>query len=61
MNISKTNWTLIVTILITVGNAVVPFVPVSVQAVVTTLLLAVASIFHISDVNTAAASAPKTQ
>ena len=59
-NISKTNWTLIVTILITIGNAVVPFMPVPVQAVVTTILLAVASIFHVNDVNTAAASAPKT-
>jgi hypothetical protein len=60
MNLSKTNWTLMVTILITIGNAVVPFMPVDVQAIVTTILLAVASIFHISDVKTAAASAPKS-
>lgn len=60
MNISKTNWALIVTILITIGNAVVPFMPVPVQATVTTILLAVASIFHVNDVNTAAASAPKS-
>jgi uncharacterized membrane protein YGL010W len=59
MNISKTNWTLIVTIIVTVGNAVVPFMPAGVQATVTTLLLALASIFHVSEVNTASASAPK--
>jgi len=61
MTISKTNWTLIITIVITVGNAVVPFMPVAVQATVTTILLAVASIFHVSDVKTAAAGAPKSQ
>jgi hypothetical protein len=57
MNISKTNWTLIVTILLTIGNAVVPFMPSNVQAIVTTILLAVATIFHIDDVKQAVASA----
>jgi hypothetical protein len=57
MTISKTNWTLIITILITVGNAVVPFMPVSVQATVTTILLALATIFHVDDVKQAVASA----
>jgi len=59
MNISKTNWTLIITIVVTIGNAVVPFMPAGVQAIVTTILLAVASIFHVSDVKTASA-APKS-
>jgi hypothetical protein len=59
MSISKTNWTLIITIVITIGNAVVPFMSPQVGATVTSVLLIVAGIFHISDVNTAAASAPK--
>lgn len=57
MNISKTNWTLIVTILVNVVNAIIPFMPTAVQATVTTILVAVASIFHVSDVNNAVASA----
>lgn len=57
--LSKTNWTLLLTIAITILNAVVPFMPTALQATVTTLLLAAASIFHISDVKIAAASAPK--
>jgi hypothetical protein len=57
MNISKTNWTLIITILITVGNAIVPFMPVAAQATVTTILLALATIFHVDDVKQAVASA----
>jgi hypothetical protein len=61
MNISKTNWTLIVTILLTVGNAVVPFMPANLQAIVTTILLAVATIFHIDDVKTAVAQAKAPQ
>jgi hypothetical protein len=57
---SKTNWILVLTIVLTAVNAVVPFMPASVQAVVIIVLSAVASIFHISDVKTAAA-APKPQ
>lgn len=61
MSISKTNWTLIITILITIGNAVVPFMPVGVQATVTTILLALATIFHVDDVNKAVAAAKAPQ
>ena len=49
------------TVAVTIINAVIPFMPASVQAVVTTILLAVASIFHIDDVKIASASAPKPQ
>jgi|HubBroStandDraft_4_1064222.scaffolds.fasta_scaffold235612_2 hypothetical protein len=56
---SKTNWTLLLTIVLTLANAAVPFMPADVQATVTTVLLALASIFHIDDVKTAAAAAPK--
>ena len=59
MNMSKTNWTLLVTILLTVINAVVPFMPAPVQAIATTILLALASIFHIDDVKIAVSSAPR--
>lgn len=54
---TKTNWTLIITIAVTIGNAVIPFMPVDVQATVTTILLAVASIFHVTDVQKAVAQA----
>lgn len=57
---SKTNWILVLTIVLTAVNAVVPFMPSSAQAVVIIVLSAVASIFHISDVKTASA-APKPQ
>jgi hypothetical protein len=52
--ISKTNWTLVVTILLAVGNAVVPFMSDATAAVVTTILGALAMIFHVSGVNRAA-------
>lgn len=57
MNISKTNWTLIVTVVIAIGNAVVPFMSAGVGATVTSVLLIVAGIFHVSDVQQAVASA----
>jgi uncharacterized membrane protein YGL010W len=57
---SKTNWTLVITIVLTVANAVIPFIPTGVQATVTTILLAVAAVFHIDDVKIASASAPKS-
>jgi hypothetical protein len=57
MNISKTNWTLIVTIVIAIVNAVVPFMSAGVGATVTSVLLIIASIFHVSDVKTAVAQA----
>ncbi len=55
MTISKTNWTLIVTIVIAIGNAVVPFMSAGVGATVTSVLLIVAGIFHVNDVKTAVA------
>ena len=58
---SKTNWTHVVTIVLAVANAVVPFMPAAVEAVVVVLLQALATIFHVSDVQTAAAAAPKSQ
>jgi len=57
MNISKTNWTLIVTVVIAIGNAIVPFMSAGIGAIITTILLAVAGIFHVSDVNNAVAAA----
>lgn len=52
--ISKTNWTLIVTILLTIGNAVVPFMNPATQATVTTILGTLAILFHVNGVNKAA-------
>ena len=52
--ISKTNWTLVITIVLTIANAVVPFMPADVQATVTTVLLALAGVFHVNGVNKAA-------
>ena len=52
--ISRTNWTLVIAVLLTIGNAVVPFMPVGVQATITTILLGLAGIFHVSGVNKAA-------
>jgi hypothetical protein len=52
--VSKTNWTLAVTILLAIGNAVVPFMSDATAAVVTTVLGAIAMIFHVSGVNRAA-------
>jgi len=59
--ISKTNWTLVVAILINIGNAVTPFMSASAAATVTTILGTLAIIFHIRGVNKAAnASAQAT-
>lgn len=44
--LSKTNWTLAAIIAITVAQALIPFMPVSVQATVTAVLGALAIIFH---------------
>jgi hypothetical protein len=52
--ISKTNWTLVIAILINVGNAVIPFMSAGTAATLTTILGALAMIFHVSGVNTAA-------
>jgi len=54
---SKTNWTLLAAIVIAAGNAVVPFMSPQIAGVVTVVLAALASIFHVDDVKTASASA----
>jgi membrane protein implicated in regulation of membrane protease activity len=57
MNLTKTNWTLVATIVIAIGNAVVPFMSAQVSGIVVTILSVIAFAFHISDVNSAVASA----
>jgi hypothetical protein len=52
--ISKTNWTAVITVLVTLANAVVPFMSPQVQAVVTAILGALIVIFHVQGVNKAA-------
>jgi hypothetical protein len=54
---TKTQWTLVVAIIVAAGNAVVPFMSAQVAGVVTVILAALATIFHTSDVNQAVASA----
>lgn len=44
---SKTFWTLVVTFVVGVGNLFVPVLPADVQGIVTTLLLMLASYFHL--------------
>jgi membrane protein implicated in regulation of membrane protease activity len=61
MNLSKTNWTLIATIVIAVGNAVVPFMSAQISGIVVTILSVIAFAFHISDVQTATAQAKAPQ
>lgn len=63
MNLTKTNWTLIATIVIAIGNAVVPFMSAQVSGIVVTVLSVIAYAFHIDDTNKAVASAtaPKPQ
>jgi hypothetical protein len=57
---TKTNWTLIVTFIVVAGNAILPLLSVRVETVIAALLIALATIFHVSDVNAAVAAA-KTQ
>jgi len=52
--ISKTNWTLIVLVVINVGNTLIPFLPAAAQDTITAILGALAIIFHVSGVKTAA-------
>ena len=52
--LSKTNWTLVLTVVVTAVQAVVPFMSPSAQATVTTILLLIAGIFHVNGVNKAA-------
>lgn len=52
--ISKTNWTLVATVLINVINAFFPIIPVSYQAGITTALGLLAGYFHVTGVNRAA-------
>lgn len=56
MNLSKTQWTLIATIVIAVGNALVPFLSAQVAGTVTAILGLIAYAFHVSDTNQAVAS-----
>lgn len=57
MNISKTNWTLIATIVIAIGNAMIPFMSAQISGIVVTILSVIAFAFHIDDVQTAVAQA----
>jgi short-subunit dehydrogenase len=57
MNLSKTNWTLVATIVIAIGNAVVPFMSAQQSGIVVTILSIIAFAFHIDDTNKAIASA----
>lgn len=54
---TKTQWTLVITILIAVANAIVPFLPTDIQAGITAILAALALTFHVQDVNQAVAQA----
>ena len=54
---SKTQWTLVVAIVVAAGNAIVPFMSPQIAGVVTVILGALATIFHTDDVNQAVASA----
>lgn len=54
---TKTQWTLVVAIIVAAGNAVVPFMSAQIAGVVTVILGALATIFHTSDVNSAVAAA----
>lgn len=54
---SKTNWTLIATFIVVMGNAILPLLSLRVESVIAALLVALASIFHISDLNNAIALA----
>jgi len=56
-SISKTNWTLAATFVVVAGNAIIPLLPVSIEATVAAVLIAIASIFHVNDVSKAVASA----
>jgi hypothetical protein len=51
---SKTFWTLVVTFVVTAGNAIVPLLPAGAQVTIVAILLALATIFHVSGVNNAA-------
>jgi hypothetical protein len=52
--ISKTNWSAVVLVVVTMVQAVVPFMPANVQEVVTAVLGALIVVFHIQGVNRAA-------
>jgi membrane protein implicated in regulation of membrane protease activity len=55
--LTKTQWTLVATVIIAVGNAVLPFMSAQVSGIVVTILSVIAFAFHISDVNNAVATA----
>lgn len=53
---SKTFWTLVVTCVVAVGNILIPVIPMGYQAVATTLLLMLASYFHLQTGNSTTGS-----
>lgn len=53
---SRTFWTLVATAVVSVGNIFLPVIPVEYQAVLTMLLLGVASVFHLQTGNSTAGS-----
>lgn len=55
---TKTQWVLGATIVIALGNAVIPFLSAQVAGVLTIALSGLAFYFHISDVNNAASAVP---
>jgi hypothetical protein len=54
--ISKTNWSAVALVVVTITQAIIPFMSVPVQSVVTALLGAFIVIFHVQGVNKAAIS-----
>jgi hypothetical protein len=58
---SKTFWTLVVTFVVTAGNAIVPLLPAAVQAAVIAVLLMLATVFHVTGVNNAAVASANAQ
>ena len=54
--VSKTNWSAVVLVVVTMVQAVVPFMPANVQEVVTAVLGTLIVVFHIQGVNKAAAA-----
>jgi hypothetical protein len=58
---SKTFWTLVVTFVVTAGNAIVPLLPAAAQVTVVAILLALATIFHVTGVNNAAVASASVQ
>ncbi len=58
---SNTQWTLVATIIVAAGNAIVPFLSPQIAGVVTAVLGLLAMYFHTSDVKQAVLSARNPQ